>query len=205
MNGYEQFAYCLLSTMVGSPSVNERNWSRELMDLGVIGAPIDTTTTTVTKELDQETKNQMTTYLGQETVVARMLERNFYKNRYRTNNDVFVFVSALNEHQTKYWLKLHHLLSTLSFEHGYIVSTSYNVTQCEARLQCIAHFRMKTLYLGPVETIMIAMTCPNVVVSEDVFSWTLGVLCKTSKIHVITSISSSWPCCDDVLEKSCAK
>jgi hypothetical protein len=129
-------------------------------------------------------------YLHSDDVKANIISKNTYKNRYNTNNNVFVHVRLGDMEQfnpgVKYYLKA---LSMIEFSNLYLSSDSVdhvivrNITKIYPQTQVIQQ--------DEVSTIQFASTCRNIILSHGSFSAIIGYLAFNSNIYYPTHHASN--------------
>jgi hypothetical protein len=111
-----------------------------------------------------------------------IIEKNNFKHRYNTNNDVFVHVrlddAAHNNPGFSYYDKA---LSAIGVEAGFISSDSPDhpiVVMLKEK------YNLMLFEEDEVSTIMFASTCKHIVLSHGTFSWTIGALAFYSSVYI---------------------
>ena len=108
------------------------------------------------------------------------LNRNVYKERYNTNNDVFCHVRLGDvEGFNPGFAYYDSVLSKLSFENAYISSDSpkHNiVTSLKNKYNMTQYDR------DEVDTLLFGSTCKYIILSKGTYSWLLGMLGKYSSV-----------------------
>jgi hypothetical protein len=102
-------------------------------------------------------------------------DANFYKRRMNNNNDVFVHVHS---DSFDYYDKI---LSSLEFIEGYLFCDLKSNYETVTKLY--TKYRVRPMFLDPIEILMFASTCKHIVLSNNCFSWILGVISFHSNIY----------------------
>ena len=118
-----------------------------------------------------------------------IIKANYVKERYNTNNDVFVHIrlgDLLNlekihnrqfNQSFEYYDKV---LSNLKFEKGYYSSDSIHHPICKKLSE---KYNLKTFFDSEEKTIMFASTCKYLVLSSGTFSWMMGFFGYFSEVY----------------------
>jgi hypothetical protein len=120
-------------------------------------------------------------YFREDDQQNRIIQRNIYKDRYKSNNDVFVHIKLtdmmlINDPYKYYDL----LLSTIKFSNGYISCDNINNSICKYLMN---KYNLIHVNYDIVETIMFASTCNNVILSKGTISWVIGILSFYSTVY----------------------
>jgi hypothetical protein len=121
-------------------------------------------------------------YFRSDLIMNRIVQKNKFMNRYKTNNDVFLHIRLGDtvEHTPgfKYYDKV---LSSLNFDKGFIASDSPQHPIC---------LELKTKYptiqiinSNEVDTILLGSTCKHVVLSHGSFSAIIGYMAFFSDVY----------------------
>jgi hypothetical protein len=130
-------------------------------------------------------------YFIEKKLFQNIMQKNYHKNRYGNNNDVFMHVrlgdvTEKTSHLLGYYEKV---INSLNFNQGYISSDDINHYICQ---QLILKHKLLVINTSEVETIMFASTCRNIILSGGTFSWLIGFLAiKTEKIFY-PDLSEKW-------------
>jgi hypothetical protein len=120
-----------------------------------------------------------------------IIHANRFKERYNSNNDVFVHVRlddvVCHNQGYDYYDKA---LSTLQFEHGYISSDTIDHDICKKLIQ---KYNLTPITYNEVETIMFGSTCKYIVLTGGTFSYIIGLFGFFSKVFYLKQISSWFP------------
>jgi hypothetical protein len=120
-----------------------------------------------------------------------IISANKFKDRYKTNNDVFVHV-RLGDVTDKnpgfeYYDKA---LSKIAFENGYIASDNFNHEIC---INLIKKYNLKLIDYNEVETIMFGSTCRHIVLTGGSFSYIIGLFGFFSNIYYLKGFNNWYP------------
>lgn len=120
-------------------------------------------------------------YFTQNNIFKNIVDKNFYKERYKNNNDVFIHVRLGDVPQFnpgfEYYDKV---LSGLKFDNGYISSDTIEHEICK---KLIKKYNLKIINFSEVETFQFASTCKHIVLSNGTFSWFIGFLGIYSNVY----------------------
>jgi hypothetical protein len=126
-------------------------------------------------------------YENQESIV----QANKFKDRYHSNNDVFVHVRlgdvADKNQGFAYYDKA---LSQISFENGYIASDDSNHSICQ---QLIKKYHLNIIDYDEVETIMFGSTCKHIVLTGGSFSYIIGLFGFFSNVYYLKGFDTWYP------------
>lgn len=124
-------------------------------------------------------------YLNSDDVKANIISKNPYKDRYNTNNDVYVHVRLGDVEKlnpgVQYYLKV---LSMIEFDNLYLSSDSVDHTIIQDIIEIYP--QTKVLQHDEVSTIQFASTCRNIILSHGTFSGIIGYLAFYSTIYYPT-------------------
>ncbi|MFZ4599968.1 MAG: FkbM family methyltransferase [Terrimicrobiaceae bacterium] len=124
-----------------------------------------------------------------QSIQSSIIDKNIFKERYNTNNDLFIHVRlgdllTIDETQKK---KCYHSFeyydkacSNIKFDKGYIASDSIDHTICK---RLIEKYNLIPVTKNEIETIQFGSTCKNVILSPGSFSYTIGVLSFYSNVY----------------------
>jgi hypothetical protein len=121
-------------------------------------------------------------YFTKNNLFERVWNHNRYKDRYNTNNDLFIHlrlgdVADKTQHLLTYYSNL---IDNIKFNKGYISSDSINHSLCQT---LINKYKLSIINKSEVETIMFGSTCKYISLSGGTFSWLIGFLaCETSNV-----------------------
>ena len=131
-----------------------------------------------------EFSHYLKSYFDEDEQKNHIIKNNIYKERYNTNNDVFVHIRLgdIIEHiewcQTfEYYDKI---LANIKFDNGYISSDSIDYYICK---KLIKKYNLQVINQDEINTIMFGSTCKYVVLSGGTFSWLIGFLAYYSEIY----------------------
>jgi len=128
-------------------------------------------------------------YLKQHMDWDSILHTNMYKERYNTNNDVFVHVRLGDvNHLNPGFQYYDSVLRDLRFQNGYITSDSPGHPIVQSLIQT---YKLTLMHTNEIETIMFGSTCKHIVLSHGTFSWLIGFLGIYSTIYFPT-IKKPW-------------
>lgn len=114
---------------------------------------------------------------------------NPYKNRYNTNNDVYIHVRLGDVTQNNPGIKYYStVLDSLNFTNGYISSDNINHPLCKELIQ---NYRLQVLFMTEIKTWQFASTCKYLVLSNGTFSWAVGALGFYSSVYY-PQIKKQW-------------
>ena len=110
---------------------------------------------------------------------------NEFKERYNTNNDVFVHIrlgdivrdSRIIYQPFEYYDKA---LSLINFENGYISSDTITHPICK---DLINKYNLISINMSETDTIKFGSTCKHIVLSSGTFSWFIGALSYDSNVY----------------------
>lgn len=120
-------------------------------------------------------------YFESDEVKSSIMNHNLFKERYNTNNDVYVhlrlgdvtdYAPSITYYDT--------VLSSLIFENGYISSESLDHPLCTSLIE---KYKLITVEKDAVETIMFGSTCKYIVLTSGTMSWTIGLFGYFSTIY----------------------
>jgi hypothetical protein len=129
-----------------------------------------------------ECSHYLYNYLRSDGIMNKIVQKNKFGNRYKTNNDVFLHIrlgdSADYTPGFKYYDKV---LSSLNFDGGFIASDSPYHPICS---------QLKTKYptiqminANEVDTMLLGSTCKHIVLSHGSFSAIIGYIAFFSDIY----------------------
>jgi hypothetical protein len=121
---------------------------------------------------------------------ALLREKNPFRGRYGTNNDVFVHVRLGDTIQhcpsISYFANA---LGQISFERGWISSDSpfHPLVQT-----LIAKYNLRLVIESPHRTIQFANTCKHLVLSHGTFSWMMGFFAFNAQTVIYPRVKAQW-------------
>lgn len=120
-----------------------------------------------------------------------IMQKNYYKNRYGNNNDIFIHVrlgdvTQKTAHLLGYYEKV---IKSFKFNQGYISSDNINHSICR---ELIAKHKLIIINVSEIETIMFGSTCRNIILTGGTFSWLIGFLATTSENIFYPELSEKW-------------
>jgi GR25 family glycosyltransferase involved in LPS biosynthesis len=131
-----------------------------------------------------EFSHYLKSYFDEDEQKNHIIKNNIYKERYNTNNDVFVHIRLgdIIEHiewcQTfEYYDKI---LANIKFDNGYISSDSIDYYLCK---KLIKKYNLQIINTDEISTIMFGSTCKYIVLSGGTFSWIIGFLAYYSEVY----------------------
>jgi len=110
-----------------------------------------------------------------------IMHKNKFKARYNKNNDVVIHLryGDIGEHGKvvgkKYVPDINYYayaLRRIKYDTGYICSDTLHIKMCRDLMKA---FKLKPLVMDPIDTIMFASTCNNIVLSCGTFSYLIGL------------------------------
>lgn len=123
------------------------------------------------------------------TIRNNIVTSNPYRDRYDSNNDVFVHVRLTDaEHVSPGLAYYESVLSSLTYENGYISSDDLNHPTCQT---LIARFGLRPHVNTAVDTIQFGSTCKHIVLSNGTFSWMIGAFGFYSHVTYPT-VQTQW-------------
>ena len=134
-----------------------------------------------------------THYFRNDGIKNNIIERNIFKSRYKTNNDIFIHV-RLGDITDKHSLPLSYYVQAIQqkSEYGaiFIGSDSPDHFICQ---QLITIFERSSLFLqDEVSTIQFASTCKTVILSHGTFSAMIGYLAYDSDVYYPQYLKTPW-------------
>jgi hypothetical protein len=140
-----------------------------------------------TKDFSNYLYNHFRAFHNQQSIIAA----NRFKERYNTNNDVFVHVRltdvASKNQGFSYYDKA---LNSITFEKGYIASDDLGHSICQ---QLIQKYNLTLINYDEVETIMFGSTCKNIVLTGGSFSYIIGLFGFFSNIYYLRGNGEWYP------------
>lgn len=122
-----------------------------------------------------------------------VIKKNIFKNRYNSNNDVFLHVRLGDVTNEKYKVSnlfyYDNILSKLNFEKGYISSDSIDDNICKI---LIKKYNLQVIDFCEISTIMFATTCKYLLLSGGTFSWLIGFLAFYSDAVYYPERKNTW-------------
>jgi hypothetical protein len=135
-------------------------------------------------------------YISSEPIKSKIIDSNEFKNRYKSNNDVFVHLrnGDLLEHSNGN-LKMNAIeyfdfvLNNINFENGYISTEDFNHETCKF---LINKYNLIPYNESKTKTIQFSSTCNHVILSPGTYSWMIGVFSFFSKNIYYCNPSVKW-------------
>ena len=143
-----------------------------------------------------EFSQYLRTYL--QSIQSSIIEKNPQKERYATNNDLFVHVRLgdLLDMERDQHKKCYHpfeyydkVCSSIQFEKGYIASDSLDHSICQ---RLIEKYKLIPVIQNEIDTIQFGSTCKHIVLSPGTFSYLIGVLGFFSTIYYSNDGIYTW-------------
>lgn len=130
-------------------------------------------------------------YFKKNKIFEKVMNKNYYKNRYNTNNDLFIHVRLGDvENRTKKILSyFDNTIKSVKFNKGYIASDNINHDIC---IYLSKKYNLTFINENEVRTIMFGSTCKNIILSGGTFSWLIGFLAIKSKNIFYPEIQDRW-------------
>ena len=122
----------------------------------------------------KEVSHLLYTHFRLPAIRHSIVSANPFRDRYRTNRDVFVHV-RLGDVQ-KYCPSVTYFetaLKSISYEKGYISTDSPNHPLIKT---LCTNYTLQLIVLWEIETLQFASTCAHLVLSNGTFSWAMGAL-----------------------------
>jgi hypothetical protein len=122
-------------------------------------------------------------HLHTEEVKQNIINKNPFKNRYNTNNDLFIHIRLGDVEQ--YTSGLAYYLNTIkliSFDNIYIASDSPNHDIIQSIIKLYPN--AKIINYDEINTIQFGSTCKNIILSRGTFSAIIGYLAYFSTIYI---------------------
>ena len=113
----------------------------------------------------------------------QIIEKNIYKDRYNSNNDIFLHVRLGDIKNLNFRTGYEYYdiaLSQLDFDTGYISSDTIEHIDCQ---NLIKKYNLQVYSSNEVETVQFASTCKKLILSNGTFSWMMGVFGFFSDIY----------------------
>lgn len=130
----------------------------------------------------KEIINFVYNYLHTDKIKSNIIEKNPFKDRYNTNNDLFIHVRLTDVERfnpgINYYLNT---ISKINFENIYIASddTKHNIIK-----QILEKYpNAKIIDYNEIETIQFGSTCKNIILSHGTFSSVIGYLAFFSTVN----------------------
>lgn len=130
-------------------------------------------------------------YFKKNKIFKKVMNKNYYKDRYNNNNDLFIHVRLGDvENRTKKILSyFDNTIKSLKFNKGYIASDNINHDIC---IYLSKKYNLTFINENEVRTIMFGSTCNNIILSGGTFSWLIGFLAIKSKKIFYPDIEDRW-------------
>ena len=130
----------------------------------------------------KEISNFIYNYLHKNDIMQHIIDNNPYKERYNTNNDLFIHIrlddAASFNPGIKYYLRT---IKTINFENLYIGSDDFNHQTIKEIIRLYPN--AKLIKYDEINTIQFASTCKNIILSHGSFSAIIGYLAFFSIIN----------------------
>ena len=112
-------------------------------------------------------------YFNNQIYKNKIIQKNFFKERYNNNNDLFIHLRLgdVESNTIKLFEYYDNLLSSMYFENGYISSDSIKSKFCA---YFIKKYNLNIINYDEIQTIMFGSTCNNIILSGGTFSWLIG-------------------------------
>ena len=119
-------------------------------------------------------------YFSIEKIRGKIIKKNAFKSRYKTNNDVFIHVRLgdIQDKGNNSFEYYNNILEKMKFDKGFISSDTIDSQIC---MKLIDKYKLSVINENEIKTIMFASTCNNIVLSGGTFSWLIGFLAFYSK------------------------
>jgi hypothetical protein len=139
----------------------------------------------------KEFSNYLYDYYHREENQQLIIAANKFKDRYKTNNDVFIHV-RLGDVTDKNpgFIYYDKALSQITFENGYIASDNLNHEICKKLIQ---KYNLKIINYKEVETIMFGSTSKYIILTGGSFSYIIGLFGFFSKVYYLKSFNIWFP------------
>ena len=133
-------------------------------------------------------------YFRTSAIQSSIMEANKFKDRYGTNNDVFLHLRLDDVAQYNPGVSYFDAaLSRISFEKGYISSDSKDHPYVKELIQ---KWNLILIDADEVETIQFGSTCRHIVISHGSFSFVIGVLGFFGDVYYPPKKYNKW--CGDI-------
>lgn len=121
----------------------------------------------------------------------RIINHNKFKERYKSNNDLFIHIRLGDIKDKTKSLEGYYLdsISNLKWERGYIASDSLDHDLCK---YLIEKFSLIPVTYNEVDTIMFGSTCNKIILSGGTFSWLIGFFAYYSPTIIYPEIKNPW-------------
>jgi len=119
-------------------------------------------------------------YFQLKKIKGKVVNKNIYKDRYNSNNDIFIHV-RLGDIENKWNNSFEYydkILEKTEFTIGYISSDTISSDICQ---KLIIKYNLNIIEENEEKTIMFASTCNNLILSGGTFSWLIAFLAFYSK------------------------
>lgn len=138
-----------------------------------------------------------------------IIEKNKFKDRYKTNNDIFIHIRAGDV----FSIKKHPMFPTISFYNNTIENIKKNegydnIYLCSDNIKAdicqelIKKYNIQVKEYDEVDTIHFGSTCKNVIISSGSFSFMIGLFSFYSKVYYEKDAGKGWhPTYYDTLKK----
>jgi hypothetical protein len=130
----------------------------------------------------KEITNLLYSYLHTDSIKSNIIEKNSFKERYNTNNDLFIHI-RLGDVSSKnpginYYLNT---IKNIQFDHLYISTDSNNDTIIKTIMKNYPNATL--MNYNEQHTIQYASTCKHIILSHGTFSSVIGYLSFFSTIY----------------------
>lgn len=130
----------------------------------------------------KEITNFLYNYLHQERIKLNIIECNKFKDRYNTNNDLFIHIRLTDAARfnpgINYYL---HAISQITFDKLYLATDDKNHNIIKKIMELYPSTTL--LHYDEINTFQFASTCKNIVLSHGSFSAVIGYLAFFSNIY----------------------
>ena len=126
--------------------------------------------------------NFLYNYLHSDLVKSNIIEKNPYKDRYNTNNDLFIHIRLTDVKQHNPGLNYYlNAIKSITFDNLYIATDEIN----HNIINNIFHIypNVKLIEYDEINTFQFASTCKNILLSHGSFSAVIGYLAFYSTIY----------------------
>lgn len=130
-------------------------------------------------------------YFRIEKIQSRIIENNYYQNRYRNNNDLFIHIRLGDVKEKMYYLYDYYdkKIASIEYDEAFITSDNLEDPFCQ---KLIKKYGLRIYLSDEIHTIMFGNTCAKVLMSGGTFSWLLGFFGYYTSDWYYPSIKSKW-------------
>jgi hypothetical protein len=130
-------------------------------------------------------------YFIKNNLFKKVMDKNYYKERYNNNNDLFIHirlgdVEDITMELLSYFDKT---IESLIFHKGYIASDNINHEICRYLSN---KYKLIFIKENEIKTIMFGSTCKNIILSGGTFSWLIGFLATKNANIFYPDIKKKW-------------